>query len=53
MEQNRAVFLDDIEEELKKQILELVETYLYSETKISDNELSKKIFELVRRNYDI
>ena len=53
MEQTRAIFLDDDEENLKVLILELIENYLYSEIKISDNELSKKIFDLVRRTYDI
>lgn len=53
MEQTKAIFLDETEEELKSKILRLIDNFLYSETKISDNELAKKIFEIVRKTYDI
>lgn len=53
MEQTKAIFLDEVEEDLKQQILDLVEHYLYSEFKISDTDIAKKIFSLVRSTYDI
>jgi len=53
MEQTKAIFLDETEEQLKQQILEMIDAFLFSENRISDSEQAKKIYELVRRTYDI
>ncbi len=50
-EQITAVLLDATEQELKDSILEIVENFLYSDIKMSDQEIAKKIADLVRKTY--